>query len=171
MALKIKTLTAGERAAPGLMTEGDLRTWLKAVWPAAELHWTEAGRGGTVGLPDVSIPVYVRKKGLPADAWRLPCELKLWKRTRKGVNNHLRPAQIRFHVLEARAGRRTAIMAAVQDYEDEPFSLVVIPGHACPVEPYEQLRGRWFKGAGAECRSEMKTKLCDLFNSETFWSR
>lgn len=169
MASKTTTTTAGRACAPPAgMSESDLRAWLRGVWPPSELVWVEAARGGTAGQPDVSIPVAGAGRGR---AWRLPCELKHWHVNKHGiVRSHMRPAQVRFHTLEAAAGRRTCVLAAVGE-DPACFDLVAIPGHAVPREPLAQIRGRWFRACGPEEPVTMRAALERLFNSETFWSR
>jgi hypothetical protein len=112
------------------MRESDLRSWLREVWGEG-LQWVEAARGGTTGQPDVLLPL---KFG------RLPVELKVWGVTRKGIRAEIRPAQRRYHILEARAGRRTAFLVAVDYPDDETAELFVFPGSLMPVEPYGRLR-------------------------------
>ena len=126
------------------MVEGDLRDWVRRAWPGdSDLVWVEAGRGGTVGLPDVNLPIAMRRGSVHNPA-RLPVELKHWEQTRYGVRAEMRPAQRRYHIMEARAGRRSAILASVTR-SDGDFDTVLIPNHLCPLEPYG-FKGVWMRG-------------------------
>jgi hypothetical protein len=110
------------------MNESDIRHWLREAFGEG-LQWVEAARGGTVGQPDVLMPTKFGK---------LPVELKFWSRTRKGIRAEIRPTQRRFHILEARAGRRTAFIVGLQANEKD-LSLFAFPGHRAPLEPYGKL--------------------------------
>ena len=159
------------------MLERELRWLVKAVFSGVELVWTEAAHGATYGQPDVSVPVPAKNvnssiyKTRRETHWRLPIELKVWKQTRKGIECKLRPAQIRYHTIEAMSKRKSAIIAAVDG--SEQIDLLVIPGHACPRTKYPEggIRGKRIANVKAMSPDELRCKLENLFNAESFWGR
>lgn len=91
--------------------EGVLRRKLRDSWCSGlhgELVWVEAAHGGTVGAPDVFVPVGM-KRGY------LPLELKWWKAYDDLIEFSVRPSQLRFHRLAYEAGQRTAFLALLSD--------------------------------------------------------
>lgn len=113
--------------------ESDLRFWLKLVMGKDELRWVEAGFGGTDGQPDVNIGV--------GHSLAMPTELKMWKpkkprgATALAIECKVRPVQIRYHVMEGRAGRKTAFLVGVErDFNH--FDVYAFPGSAVPITPY-----------------------------------
>lgn len=108
------------------MSENDLRSWLKKVWGSG-LIWHEPARGGSVGVPDVELPMSF---GL------LPIELKFWERTVKGLRCEVRPSQRRYHRLAALAGRRTAFLVLSSHPKNNQFEVSAFPGFAVPMIPY-----------------------------------
>lgn len=109
-----------------ISSEGDLRSWLRKEWPGT-IEWVEPGRGASVGQADAFL------------CWkkmRLPCECKFWSRNSLGLITAVRPAQIRYHMMAAHAGRRTCLLAAW--VEGGKTSVSVIAGHWCPMERYDK---------------------------------
>lgn len=101
--------------------ERALRLWLREEWPAqkfGELIWTEAAHGGTVGAPDVAVP-------LGGAAGYCPVELKWWHTTPGHVHMTSRPAQKRLHLLAHARGCRTAYLAMLPTGDK-----VLLPGGA-----------------------------------------
>lgn len=111
-----------------ISSEDDLRDWLRSAWIEriwGPLIWVEAARGGTVGAPDVFVPV-------PRFGY-IPVELKHWPRkslTRKAkrvlvggesftVNEpvypkiEMRRAQKRLHKLIHNANHKSAVLASI----------------------------------------------------------
>lgn len=96
-------------------SEAGLREWLRRSWLAdlwGPLIWVEAARGGTVGAPDVLVPV-------PGSGF-VPVELKFWPRRdnkeqpwRAPIPVHMRPAQRRLHSLIGASGHRSVVLAYV----------------------------------------------------------
>src|SRR6266849_7084896 len=103
-----------------------LRERLRREWPGpGELAWVEAASGGTVGLPDVFIP-------LGPHHGYMPVELKWWEVTKSFegydyISMTARPAQIRFHRLAAEAKQRTAFLALLSDDR-----IALLPGNKFP---------------------------------------
>ncbi|SRR5216683_4741258 len=107
--------------------ENVLRERLRKEWRGpGELAWVEAASGGTVGLPDVFIPLGLRHGYMPV-------ELKWWEVGRVGtylagsVKMTARPAQIRFHRLAAEAKQRSAFLALLSLGD-----IVLLPGNRFP---------------------------------------
>lgn len=78
-----------------MMEELQLRHWLfENLSRAVDIQWVEPGRyGSTVGAPDCNV-----KK----DGRTVSLELKVWKRTRKGIKCEMRPVQRRWHHMTMR---------------------------------------------------------------------
>jgi hypothetical protein len=138
------------------MIERDLRRWLKKVWGGG-LLWTEAARGGTVGLPDVTIPL----------RFDLPVELKVWSRTSKGIRCEVRPAQIRYHRKSAAQKRRTAFLIAVDEGDDGP--VFAFPGYQVPIEPYPTRLSLFWVGTLKTPPAEARERLVAILEDENFW--
>lgn len=126
-----------------------LRGRLRSEWPAmvyGELVWVEHAAGGTVGAPDVFVPLGARGY--------LPVELKGWE---VGVHSGLplytaRPSQRRFHSLAGIAGQRTAFLAILPSGK-----VVTCPGHPFGLDAYvEVVNGR------LGC-------IREIYNSDKFW--
>src|SRR5215207_806401 len=102
------------------LSESDLRIWLRRNWLGVLPDWVEYAIGGTVGLPDVYLPVEGRS---------IPVELKVAHMLVDGSwTFHVRPSQIRWHEKTYRAGRRSAFMIGVPD----PFTVALLPGQYWP---------------------------------------
>lgn len=100
-------------------SEADFRGWLRRAWLDdlwGPLIWVEAARGGTVGAPDVFVPV-------PGSGY-VAVELKFWPRKAKRgarsvlerwepIRIEMRPAQRRLHSLIGVAGYRSAVLAYI----------------------------------------------------------
>lgn len=109
--------------------ESDLRKWLKEHWPGT-IDWIEPGRGSGIGYPDCNLNMRSR---------RLPTELKVWHWKPRGLHCKMRPAQIRYHMLEAaKHDRRTAIIAAWLD-PPRKTNIYLLPGCWCPLTPVDKL--------------------------------
>jgi hypothetical protein len=132
--------------------EGELRKALRESWDAkkfGELVWVEnrsGAIGGTVGAPDVFVPLGARGY--------CPVELKWWEVYVNGdVKIMVRPSQVRFHTLAMQAGQRTALLARLST-----GVCVVVPGARCIMET----EGVWLR----------TTELIDLRKNlldPTFW--
>lgn len=133
--------------------ESALRTELRNNWRGpGELIWVEAARGGSVGAPDVFIPLGT-KRGY------LPLELKWWNIHGGLIEFSARPSQRRFHRLAYDAGQRTAFMAMLSTGD-----IVLLPGSKMPrVTDLDLMNVEMFRFLpGIE---KLKEMLCD----ETFW--
>lgn len=135
--------------------EGGLREALREGWRGpGELIWVEAARGGTVGAPDVFVPLG-RRRGY------LPLELKWWDVMDGKVIFAARPSQKRFHILAHEAKQRSAFMARLATGD-----LVLLPGHAMVRDSgvIEQRTAMdWLRFV-----PDIKT-LRDALLDETFW--
>jgi hypothetical protein len=103
--------------------ESNLRNWLREVL-GDRVAWIEAARGGTVGLPDCLIKTKTMAN--------LPVELKVIHEQKSGLKFTIRPAQVRYHALSARDGRRTAFLGIVG--ERDRFVVSAVPGHRMPLQ-------------------------------------
>lgn len=135
--------------------EDSVRAWLRRVWGPG-LQWVEAGCGGSVGLPDVNMPV--------GDGIYLPCELKAWWFTSKGLRCEIRPAQIRYHTMLARDGGRSAFLIGIVN--DRDFDIYAFPGGACPVTKYAPKLKIWKVGYDERLARD---RLLGLIRSYSFW--
>lgn len=133
------------------LLERDLRQRLRDEWAGPELAWVENGRGGTVGLPDVFVP-------LLSPRLYLPVELKVWDIVVGRIKFEARPAQLRFHKLTARNGMRSAFVALLID-----GSVIAVPGKFMPDVNYPfEIPKVW--------RIEKSLdELARIFNNEQFW--
>lgn len=129
----------GEQWCVMIQSENDLRLWCKKVFRhfGVQLAWQEPGFGGLAGIADMVVS---------CSNWRLPMELKFWPCNTKGIRTEVRPLQRQYHMLEARAGRKTAFLwATVMD----GYSIVfILPGRHVPMGTYDDV----------------------IFNSITLWS-
>lgn len=133
--------------------ESALRTELRDNWRGpGELIWVEAARGGSVGAPDVFVPLGT-KRGY------LPLELKWWNVVGGMVDFAARPSQRRFHRLAYDAGQRTAFMAMLSTGD-----IVLLPGSKIPRgEEFTVMAIEWFRFLpGIE-------KLREALIDEAFW--
>ncbi len=137
-----------------------LRGRLRLEWPGEEfgaLCWVEAARGGSVGAPDVFLP-------LGGPSGYLPLELKGWKtqhvRPPIGrVQFYARPSQRRFHRLAALAGQRTAFLAVLPTGD-----VVTIPNWRMP------MNGTWMHEHVTRLGSIVRLHaLRELYLSDRFW--
>jgi hypothetical protein len=109
-------------------SEGDLRYWLQEWISECEgrlaLEWVEPMMyGSTVGAPDCKVSYNRKTVGL---------ELKYLISTRKGVKWTMRPAQRRYHHMNAKAGGRSALLAYLAAQE----KLVIVRGNHIPLRDY-----------------------------------
>jgi hypothetical protein len=86
-----------------ISSEAGLRKWLRREWRPewGPLIWVEAARGGTVGAPDVFVPI-------PGYGY-VPVELKYWPDWKP----KMRPAQRRLHTMIGATGFRSAVLSYV----------------------------------------------------------
>lgn len=142
-------------------SEGELRAWLKSIWPKDRLQWIEQARGGSVGFPDALL-------GLPGGE-QLPLELKLWKEGPNGVRCPIRPAQIRWHTKRHLSGGRSALLFGVDSGKDY-FDIYVMPGHSIPRRPTPTLRKQLAMSLRDVGRSDLKkNRLEFVLLDDNFW--
>lgn len=148
------------------MIESDLREWLKKNWlgPKGSLEWVEHGLGGTAGLPDCNL--------LCGESY--PVELKMAHRMASGgYRVEIRPVQIRYHVLAARNGRKTAFLFGVE--KENGMSVYLMPGSYCPLDGKLPTKPNWVRIASSQSipfRASRKSyqALRDAVDSRMFWS-
>jgi hypothetical protein len=110
--------------------EGDLRRWLGAqlkLLAGVNYHWIEPNilLGSTVGAPDIEVGFDNKKIGL---------ELKYLEVKRKGIKWTVRPVQRQYHHSLARRGGRSAILAIVNDKNEN--TLILVRGDKVPLRDY-----------------------------------
>jgi hypothetical protein len=139
------------------MLEHHVREAVRRMWAGDPLglSWVEQARGSTAGTPDVTIP-------LPRPWHDVPTELKLWRRTSKGLECKVRPAQRRWHTLQNRGGNRTAFIIGQE--RNGTLMLSAFAGHLVPMEDYPK------GGPPVMFPIASKAALVALFCSDVFWS-
>lgn len=140
--------------------ESDLRDWLKMIW-GSNLQWSEPGFGSASGEPDVKLMYGVNA---------VPVELKVWEVGRKGIKCAVRPAQIRHHIMAARAGRRTALMVLLNGGE-VGGKIYMLPGKHCPRDLYETyMTDLWFIDDHSYSYSQAPRKrIIKTLQDKAFW--
>lgn len=142
----------------------DLRRYVRRVMGKTCL-WVEPNVKSTIGagVPDCRFKV---------DGKEVPVELKYWHRTKLGVKCEMRPAQIRYHVMGAKKGNRSAILFGI----DVPgsageFFLYLIPNHKCPKEPYALKKNdARLVGTSSDWDGAMNFKIVEILSDERFWN-
>lgn len=143
-----------------IASESDLRAWLRSQWRSdlwGPLIWVEAARGGTVGAPDVLMPIY-------GVGW-VPVELKYWRSklitdgfvNRIIVDVKMRPAQRRLHLLAGLSGQKSAVVGYLPDCGGLAIGL------GCRV-------ARDFDSSTLHMRSLDIDSIRSLFQLISFWS-
>ena len=107
------------------LLEKETRAWVQAYSKLDQLPvaWQEPRSGGTMGAPDCWLP---SKHG-----GRVGIELKLGWPDEGNVCFTMRPAQIRYHHVAAKAGDRTAILVSVV-HMNKLLWRALLPGNDCP---------------------------------------
>lgn len=134
-----------------MRSEGEVRDWLRKQWPGS-VEWIEPGRGSSVGHADANL----LSKNL-----RVPTECKFWQVVGGKLLWSIRPAQIRYHMMSAKAGRRTALLYARRS--NGVSTLWVFGGHWCP------LRKKDHEFIEQSLLVENGNSLLRIFQSEKFW--
>lgn len=105
------------------VAEQALRDLVRWCFPKG-IEWVEPAFGSSPGLPDVNIDI--------GNGLSIPVELKMWKLSKHSkVIAEMRPAQIRYHVMGARKGRRSAILFTTP-MGDKEFNLWLLNGKYAP---------------------------------------
>jgi hypothetical protein len=113
--------------------EGDLRKWLgehiKETCGRVQIEWIEPAKyGSSIGSPDCK---------LKSEAQTIGLELKYLTATKNGIKWMVRPAQRRYHHLNALKNGRSALLAFI----DEPKGhvkkrIVLVRGDHIPLRNY-----------------------------------
>lgn len=142
------------------MDEDTLRRRLKRVM-GKDVEWIEPAWGSTVGRPDCD---------LLFDEVRYPVELKLWKLTKFGIKCEMRPAQIRYHIMSAKKGLKTAIMFGLPIIGSaNEYYVYMTPGRSCPKDNYEVIKDMFLIGTNAQLEKDMKKRIKETLQDERFW--
>lgn len=140
--------------------EAALRDFLRKLMPN-KLEWIEPTRGSSVGIPDVNISF---------GDLRIPVELKHWEWKRKGLYHPMRPAQIRYHTLAYRDGKKSAIMFSVPE-EHLGFHVYMIPNKLCPKDDYGLNAMDLTMIGNPKARPDLMVRaIMDCFKSSNWWS-
>lgn len=142
----------------------DLRRRVRAIM-GKTCTWVEPNVGSTVGagIPDC-------KFKLP-DGTEVPVELKYWHRTKKGLKCEMRPAQIRYHVMGALKGKRSAILFGLDIVGSAgEFYIYLVPNSKCPQEPYD-LKGSHatLVGTSSDWDVANNFKIIEILSDDAFW--
>lgn len=148
-----------------MANESDLRKWLKGIY-GDELRWVEAGFGGSAGLPDVNVPY--------GQSLAMPVELKMWERYRDGsIKFEIRPVQRRYHIMEARSGRRTAFLAGVKN-GNGTFDVIAFAGKYCPLGLRDPELVTYtvavLQKRKVDWSDTYRRRILGLLTSENFWN-
>lgn len=142
--------------------EGSLRNYLREALKK-RINWIEPTRGSSVGVPDTTIDV---------GAVSIPVELKFWEWRKKGLYHPMRPAQIRYHVMAHKAGKKTAILFATPD-EHVGFHIYMLPNKYCPQDDYglDTVRHNLFVIGTEKANKELVGReIVRLLKSSNWWS-
>jgi len=143
--------------------ESDLRRKIKKVF-GVDLKWVEPNVRNTVGagIPDCEIKI---------GKTNIPIELKYWKMTKKGLDCKMRPAQIRYHVMGSRDGKKSAILFASDVIGSAgEFYMCLVPNSKCPKYPYK-LHAKDFRLVGFLCddNKAVKQNIISTLLDREFW--
>ena len=143
----------------------DLRRRVRAIMGKSCL-WVEPNVKSTVGagIPDCRFVL--------VDKTEVPVELKYWERTRFGLKCVMRPAQIRYHVMGARKGKRSAILFA-EDIKGSAgeFMMYLVPNHKCPKEHYAlKKKDAWLVGTSSDWDASVNFRIIETLSDEKFWN-
>jgi hypothetical protein len=147
-----------------MLNEDSVRAWMKKTFPN-EVEWIAFNYGGTAGLADCVLTI--------AD-WRIPIELKFWKRDERGWVCKIRPAQRRYHMVAARQGVRTAFIvgSAVATCErgDSVLALQMFPGTKTPRSERALMPlGMCDIGRADEDPAPLRQRVIELLKDKDFW--
>ena len=107
------------------VSESETRRWLNENSPnSITMTWQEPRFGGTLGAPDVWVPLADRGA-------RIGVELKVGWRDEGYLCFSMQPAQIRYHHIAKRDGDRTALLITVVEGL-RVLCRVLLPGRWCP---------------------------------------
>ena len=108
------------------VSELETRRWLNENFcqNSPQLTWQEPRFGGTIGAPDVWVPIAGRGS-------RIGVELKVGWRDEGHLCFSMQPAQIRYHHVAKRGGDRTALLITVVEGM-QVLCRVLLPGRWCP---------------------------------------
>jgi hypothetical protein len=157
------------------MSEKLLRAWVQEVM-GPDVTWVEPSRGATPGLPDAQFHI---------DGVIFPVELKWWwlRSRNRGrlpgrILHDMRPAQIRYHIMSARKGIKTAIMFVAHAHDSTKTLVYLVAGKYCPKPEHLKLpMSESFtctapkKAAGffGEKPSIAKARIKAVLQSKEFW--
>lgn len=145
-----------------MASENDLRRRMKAIFKK-RVTWVEPNVRSTMGT---GIPDCVLDLDDP-----LPVELKMWKITKRGLKCPMRPPQIRYHIMNARKGKRSAILFGVPvEGSVNEFGMYMIPGSRCPRKDYEiALSDCVFVGMAFDWEVVVSARIEAAVRNRSFW--
>ena len=142
----------------------DLRRRVRAIM-GKNCLWVEPNVKSTVGagIPDCKFKIGKDE---------IPVELKCWQRTKKGLKCEMRPAQIRYHVMGARQGKKSAILFCEQIAGSTgEFMMYLVANHNCPQEPYAlRKKDAWLVGTSSDWDDSTRVRIDKILNDKEFWS-
>lgn len=101
----------------------------------------------------------------------IPVELKFWEQNKFGLKCTMRPAQIRYHVMGARKGKRSAILFGVEvPGSNKEFAMYLVPNTKCPKENYELKKKDCYSiGYAYDNEASVKLRIQQWLCGEVFW--
>lgn len=143
------------------MDESDLRRVVRKAF-GKNVEWVEPNvrSSVSVGVPDCRLKIGEEK---------FEVELKVGKLMKGAFKLDMRPPQVRYHIMGAKKGKKTAIMFAVPFVGSEnEFMVYVIPGHACPRDKYVE-SFPWQVATSIVLPNDFKFSLKTILGSADFW--
>lgn len=127
-----------------------------------KIEWVEPNVRSTVsvGVPDCKLTVGDEV---------IPVELKFGKFVKNAFKLEMRPPQIRYHIMSARKGKKTAILFGIPFVgSEEEFMIYIIPGVNCPQDKYLD-GGTWQVGTSVTLVSDLAKQINKIMRSAEFW--
>lgn len=147
------------------VTEQALRDLVRWCFPKG-IEWVEPAFGSSPGLPDVNIDI--------GGGVAIPVELKMWeyKPKKELLIAPMRPAQIRYHVMGARKGKRSAILFSTPaGNSTEKLSLFLLNGKYAPKNKllHDIQDNAVHVGYSNHLHGSIRYFITKILNDEAFW--
>lgn len=135
------------------------------------IEWVEPAFGSSPGLPDVNIDI--------GGGVSIPVELKMWDNKFKSkslsesaVVAMMRPAQIRYHIMGARKGKRSAILYSTPIPDSDELELFLLNGKHAPVDKllHDVKSNSVLIGTSEHLPGSIRYFITKILNDEAFWA-
>lgn len=147
------------------VTEQALRDIVRWCYPKG-IEWVEPAFGSTPGLPDVNIDI--------GNGISIPVELKMWQHNKRGhLVAEMRPAQIRYHIMGARKGKRSALLYSVpMGLTPTVLELYLLNGKYAPKDKLEHDVAKRAVQVGdtTHLHGSIRYFINKILNSTEFWA-